>query len=131
MKKRIEDMGHKFSDTQTYLYGFGVLLFIERVFKSALLWLWDHLNYVLIVGVLFCAGLTAAGLEADAISVAMALILFITQFILSIVLIKGIVTERKLKSVEEKPKVVVQNVQTMSRVSDVPEPQSNVPVHLF
>ena len=124
-------MGHRFSDTQTYLYGFGVLLFIERIFKSALLWLWHYLNHILIVGVIYCAGLTAAGLEADAISVAMALILFITQFILCVVLIRAIVTERKVRSVEEKPKVVVQNVQTMPPLSEVPEPQQNVPMHTF
>lgn len=129
MKRRIEDMEHRFSDTQAYLYGCGVLLLIARVIKSALLWLWDYLNHVLIVCLMFSISLTIAGLEVDALSVALALILFITQVIVGVVLIRAIVTERKVKRIEESPKVVVQNVQTVSPLSKVSEPQQNVPMH--
>lgn len=131
MKKRIEEMEYDFSESQVYLYSFGVLLFLEQAIRSALLWLWAYLNHILIIVVAFSAALTAAGLEAGGLSVTIALILFITQVIIGVVLFRAIATESKVKKVEEIPKVVVQNVQTVPSIPEVSESQPNVPMHTF
>ncbi|MBQ3285434.1 MAG: hypothetical protein IJH40_07315 [Ruminococcus sp.] len=132
MKARINDMEHRLSEKTAYLYFIGVMLMIEQGIKSALQWFWEYLNHILIVAVIFCLCLTVAGLEVNAISVALALILFITQVVIGVVLIRAIVTERKVKKNEERPTVTVQNVvQAVPPLPEVSEPQQNVPMHTF
>lgn len=118
-------MEHRLSDTSAYLYVISVLLIIGHIIKSALLWVWDTLNYLLIIAVGFATALTVSGLECGELKYALALILFVSEGVLAVVLIRAIVTERKVKKVAECPKVVV------NKVPELPAEAVQIPIMPF